>query len=46
MERRALIAVAISLFILIVYQELVLKRLYPPQPEAAAPRKGKKGRKP
>jgi len=37
MERRALIAVAISLFILIVYQELVLKRLYPPQPQAAAP---------
>ncbi len=32
MERRALIAVVISLVILIVYQEVVIKRLYPPIP--------------
>ena len=32
MERRALIAVAISLAILVVYQEVVLKRLYSPPP--------------
>jgi YidC/Oxa1 family membrane protein insertase len=40
MERRALIAVAISLFILIVYQELILKRFYPPQPGPEAPQAG------
>lgn len=32
MERRALIAVVISLVILVLYQELVIKRLYPPVP--------------
>jgi len=32
MEKRALIAVAISLAILVVYQEVVLKRLYSPPP--------------
>ncbi|HVN85356.1 MAG TPA: membrane protein insertase YidC [Candidatus Binatia bacterium] len=39
MEKRALIAVAISLAILVIYQEVILKRLYPPppvQPEGAA----------
>lgn len=33
MEKRALIAVAISIFILLFYQEVVLRRLYPPSPE-------------
>jgi YidC/Oxa1 family membrane protein insertase len=32
MERRALIAVLISVLILIIYQEIVIKRLYPPKP--------------
>jgi YidC/Oxa1 family membrane protein insertase len=32
MERRAFIAVVISIAILVFYQEVVLKRLYPPQP--------------
>jgi YidC/Oxa1 family membrane protein insertase len=35
MERRALIAVVLSLLILIVYQEVVLKRIYPPPPPGA-----------
>src|SRR6266481_3145643 len=30
MERRALLAVVISIAILLIYQEFVLKRLYPP----------------
>lgn len=39
MERRALIAVIISVAILVLYQELVMKRLYPaPHPGEAAPR--------
>ena len=33
MEKRALIAVAISIFILLFYQEVVLRRFYPPPPE-------------
>src|SRR5512139_911606 len=40
MERRALIAVVISLAILVLYQELIIKRYYGPpvgQPEAEAP---------
>jgi YidC/Oxa1 family membrane protein insertase len=45
MERRALLAVVISILILVVYQEVVLKRLYTPsarppessEPPAAAP---------
>jgi YidC/Oxa1 family membrane protein insertase len=41
MERRAVIAVIISVLILVIYQELVLKRLYGPgrgtAPEAIAP---------
>ena len=37
MERRALIAVAISLLILVLYQEFVLKRFYPPKPAPAGP---------
>jgi YidC/Oxa1 family membrane protein insertase len=32
MEKRALIAVAISVAILVLYQEVVLRRLYPPPP--------------
>jgi YidC/Oxa1 family membrane protein insertase len=36
MERRALIAVVISLVILVLYQEVVLKRLYPPPTEEGA----------
>jgi len=32
MEKRALIAVAISIFILVFYQGVVLRRLYPPPP--------------
>lgn len=32
MEKRALIAVAVSIFILVFYQEVVLRRLYPPAP--------------
>ncbi len=35
MERRALIAVVISLVILVLYQEVVIKRLYAPPPEPA-----------
>jgi YidC/Oxa1 family membrane protein insertase len=35
MERRALIAVVLSLLILVVYQEVVLKRIYPPPPPGA-----------
>jgi YidC/Oxa1 family membrane protein insertase len=34
MEKRALIAVVISLAILVLYQEVVLKRFYPPRPAA------------
>ncbi|MBI3390663.1 MAG: membrane protein insertase YidC [Deltaproteobacteria bacterium] len=34
MERRAFIAVVISIAILVFYQEVVLKRLYPPPPAA------------
>jgi len=33
MEKRALIAVAISIFILLFYQEVVLRRFYPPPPQ-------------
>src|ERR1700675_3778760 len=36
MERRALIAVVISLVILVLYQEVLLKRLYPPPTEEEA----------
>jgi len=32
MDRRALIAVVISIVILVLYQEVVLRRLYPPRP--------------
>jgi hypothetical protein len=37
MERRALIAVIISVLILVLYQEFVMKRLYGPHPGAAPP---------
>lgn len=36
MEKRALIAVVISLVVLVLYQEVVLKRLYPPPTEEEA----------
>src|SRR5262245_38308299 len=53
MERRALIAVVISILILVLYQELVMKRFYGPgtapptvEPPSAAPPAGEQGAAP
>jgi len=42
MERNALLAVAISIAILLVYYELLLPRFYPPQPKTLAEQLGAK----
>jgi YidC/Oxa1 family membrane protein insertase len=37
MERRAVIAVVISIIILVLYQEVIIKRFYPAPPQSAQP---------